>query len=80
MLSIPIHIRNIRLDRRIPGLNNQQLCGLELLAKISKGKLEGGHVESLEVVFRPGQMENCGTEVTATSSGSACVYFLDDFF
>lgn len=76
LLGTPIEIRNIRLHRRVPGLNEQQLCGLRLLSEMTGGQLEGGFVQSPQICFRPGQERSFGRTVATASSGSACVLSL----
>jgi RNA 3'-terminal phosphate cyclase (ATP) len=73
LLDVPVQIRNIRLNRRVPGLNEQQLCGLRLLSVVSGGQLEGGYIESQQILLRPGTNRHFGENVATASSGSACV-------
>lgn len=74
LFGTPIEIRNIRRNRRVPGLNEQQLCGLRLLSEITGGELEGGFVGSPQIFFRPGKKRHFGRNVATASSGSACVF------
>src|SRR2546423_13619996 len=74
LFGTPIEIRNIRRHRRVPGLNEQQLCGLRLLSEITGGRLESGFVQSPQILFRPGRERYFGGTVATASSGSACVF------
>lgn len=49
----PIMIENIRGKRPNPGLRPQHLTGVEALAKITQGQLEGAHVGSRTLRFLP---------------------------
>lgn len=50
-----IRINNIRANRKNPGLRQQHLLGLELLAEITGSKLHGGAVGSTTIEFIPNQ-------------------------
>jgi len=52
----PCRIINIRQGRREPGLRLQHVLGLQALAKLCCGSLEGAEVGSGEVVFHPRQI------------------------
>ena len=54
ILRKAVEINNIRGKRSVPGLKLQHLCGLQLLTRITAGTLEGGRVESREILLRPG--------------------------
>lgn len=54
--KIPCHIFNIRKGREKPGLQTQHLLGLQALAQLSNGKLEGDYLNSTEIKFFPGEI------------------------
>ena len=65
-----VQISNIRGKRHVPGLRQQHLSGLQLLAKISGGLLEGGRVESSEILLRPGKEGIVEGEFTSDQQGA----------
>ncbi|MBN2151853.1 MAG: RNA 3'-phosphate cyclase [Candidatus Lokiarchaeota archaeon] len=52
-----IHVYKIRANRDKPGLREQHLMGLQALAALCGGKLEGGAVGSTDVTFEPGTIK-----------------------
>ncbi|KAL4065444.1 RNA 3'-terminal phosphate cyclase domain-containing protein [Scleroderma citrinum] len=54
VLSTPISIRNVRHNRRPPGLRKQHEAGVNLAAEICYGNTSGVSVGSTELEFRPG--------------------------
>ena len=68
ILGVEIHVRDIRRNRSVPGLGNQHLNGVRLLAEISQGELEGAQLGSREIVLRPGN-GIVGREFSSTSGG-----------
>ncbi|MEJ2182486.1 MAG: RNA 3'-terminal phosphate cyclase [Nitrospirota bacterium] len=65
----PCLIRNIRKNRPNPGLRTQHLAGLEALARLSGGALEGGEIGSTRVRLHPGEERNDIT-VPISTAGS----------
>lgn len=63
----PIHIENIRKNRKVPGLKPQHLTAIKILKKISDSEVIGDEIGSTELKFIPGQIkssklfENVGT-------------------
>ena len=53
ILRRPVHITQIRGRRDNPGLRPQHLTGIELLAELCDGRLDGAGVGSSEVTFHP---------------------------
>ncbi len=53
-LGETVRVYNIRKKRKKPGLKLQHLVGLELMRQIVDGKLEGGELDSQEIVLVPG--------------------------
>ncbi|AJM91403.1 MULTISPECIES: RNA 3'-terminal phosphate cyclase [Nitrosopumilus] len=54
----PIHIENIRKNRKVPGLKPQHLTAIKILKKISNSEVIGDKIGSAELKFIPGQVEN----------------------
>ncbi|MCE2505278.1 MAG: RNA 3'-phosphate cyclase [Nitrosopumilaceae archaeon] len=54
----PIHIENIRKNRKVSGLKPQHLTAIKILKKISNAKVVGDEIGSTELKFIPGQVEN----------------------
>ena len=50
----PIHLENIRENRRIPGLRPQHLTTITILQKITNAKVIGAEIGSTELKFIPG--------------------------
>ncbi|MEE8163544.1 MAG: RNA 3'-terminal phosphate cyclase [Anaerolineae bacterium] len=53
LLGEPVRIENIRAKRRKPGLQAQHLTGVRAIAEICDAELEGAHLGSLALTFRP---------------------------
>ncbi len=53
-LRKPIRVTNIRAGREVPGLRQQHVSALEILAAVSGGRLEGCRVGSQNIAFFPG--------------------------
>lgn len=74
ILGVPIHFQDIRQKRRLPGLKQQHLRGLQLLTEISGGLLEGGLVGSQEILMQPGTNGiTQRTFIVEQSAGSVCL-------
>ena len=54
----PIHLENIRKNRKISGLRPQHLTAISILQKISNAKVIGNEVGSTELKFLPGEIKN----------------------
>ena len=54
----PCRVFNIRRGRPRPGLMPQHLLGIRALAELCQGKLEGDELESTEIKFYPGDIQN----------------------
>jgi RNA 3'-terminal phosphate cyclase (ATP) len=48
-----VEIRNIRKARRRPGLQPQHLTAVQAAASVSKASVEGAHLSSTQILFRP---------------------------
>lgn len=53
VLQRPVRVINIRANRPKPGLSNQHLCGLNLLAQITDADVKGNFLGSTVVEFHP---------------------------
>ncbi len=68
--KIPIHIENIRKNRKIAGLRPQHLVAIKILQKISNAKTSGATMGSTELKFIPGEIENINMEEDIGTAGS----------
>jgi RNA 3'-terminal phosphate cyclase (GTP) len=64
------HIFNIRTKRPRPGLMPQHLLGLQALAQICKGRLEGDEPGSQEIKFYPGEIYKDQVVINIPTAGS----------
>lgn len=54
----PIHLENIRKNRKISGLRPQHLTAIKILQKVANAKVIGARIGSTEIKFIPGNIEN----------------------
>ena len=54
----PIQIKNIRKNRKTPGLRPQHLTGIKILGNICNAKMKGLEVGATEIEFIPDEMED----------------------
>lgn len=54
----PIHIENIRKNRKVPGLKPQHLTAIKILKEISDSKVFGDEIGSTELKFIPGEVKS----------------------
>jgi RNA 3'-terminal phosphate cyclase (ATP) len=54
----PIHLENIRKNRKTPGLRPQHLTAIKILQKVANAKVTGAEIGSTEIKFIPGNIEN----------------------
>lgn len=66
----PCHIFNIRLNRPKPGLMPQHLLGIQALAELCNGRLEGDELGSEEIKFYPGQNYRDRISINIPTAGS----------
>ena len=52
-LDQPVHITDIRAGRRRPGLMRQHLCGVQAVAELAGGTLEGAVLGATELTYHP---------------------------
>jgi RNA 3'-terminal phosphate cyclase (ATP) len=66
----PIHLENIRKNRKISGLRPQHLTAITILQKIANAKVIGAEIGSTELKFIPGNIENLDLEADVGTAGS----------
>ena len=66
----PCHIFNIRRGRPKSGLKPQHLLGIQALAQICNGKLEGDYLGSEEIKFYPGEIKTKNLQIKIGTAGS----------
>lgn len=66
----PCHIFNIRKGRPKPGLQTQHLLGIQALAQLCNGRLEGDYLDSEEIKFYPGEIYRDWVSVNIPTAGS----------
>ncbi|MEE9406300.1 MAG: RNA 3'-terminal phosphate cyclase [Candidatus Aenigmarchaeota archaeon] len=71
----PLHIFNIRANRKQPGLKTQHLEGIKAIATLCGGELKGAVLGSKEIFFRPGKLQPKPLEITISTAGSIGLIF-----
>ena len=66
----PCHVFNIRKSRPKPGLAQQHLLGIQALAQLCQGKLEGDELGSEEIKFSPGEIYRDSIPINIPTAGS----------
>jgi len=66
----PIHLENIRKNRKDSGLKPQHLTAITLLQKIANAKVIGAETGSTELKFIPGNIENLELDADVGTAGS----------
>ncbi len=66
----PIHLENIRKNRKIPGLRPQHLTAIKILQRIANAKVIGAEIGSTELKFIPGNIENAKIAEDVGTAGS----------
>jgi RNA 3'-terminal phosphate cyclase (ATP) len=66
----PIHIENIRKNRKVPGLRPQHLTAINILQKISNAKVIGAEIGSTELKFIPNNIESLELVEDVGTAGS----------
>jgi RNA 3'-terminal phosphate cyclase (ATP) len=66
----PIHLENIRKNRKNSGLKPQHLTAITILQKIANAKVIGAEIGSTELKFIPGNIENLDLEADVGTAGS----------
>jgi len=68
--SVPVRIRNIRKNRKNPGLARQHVLGLRALARLCGGCLSGDSLGSTEITLVPGGISAASLDVDIETAGS----------
>jgi len=66
----PIHIENIRKNRKISGLRPQHVTAIKILQKLSNAKVIGGEVGSTELKFIPNDIKSLELVEDVGTAGS----------
>ncbi|NNL58501.1 MAG: RNA 3'-phosphate cyclase [Nitrosopumilus sp.] len=66
----PIHIENIRINRKVPGLRPQHLTAIKILKKISNAQVIGAEIGSTEIKFIPKKIESLELNEDVGTAGS----------
>ncbi|QLH03654.1 RNA 3'-phosphate cyclase [Nitrosopumilus cobalaminigenes] len=66
----PIHLENIRKNRKISGLRPQHLTAITILQKVANAKVIGAEIGSTEIKFIPGTIENLDLIEDVGTAGS----------
>ncbi|MDH5658033.1 MAG: RNA 3'-terminal phosphate cyclase [Nitrosopumilus sp.] len=66
----PIHIENIRKNRKVPGIRPQHLTAIAILQKISNAKVIGAKIGSTELKFIPNSIESLELVEDVGTAGS----------
>ena len=66
----PIHLENIRKNRKILGLRPQHLTAIKILQKVANAKVTGAKIGSTEIKFIPGNIENSELVEDVGTAGS----------
>ncbi len=74
-LKQPVRIENIRAGRQKPGLLRQHLACLNAAKAISNAEVEGDHLGSQTVSFRPGKIQAGDYHFAVGSAGSTTLIF-----
>ena len=66
----PIHLEQIRKNRKVPGLRPQHLTAIKILQKIANAKVIGAEIGSTELKFIPGNIESLELIENVGTAGS----------
>jgi RNA 3'-terminal phosphate cyclase (ATP) len=69
--NVAVRVHSIRAGRDNPGLRPQHLAGLQLIASLCGGSLEGGAVGSCDITLRPGSMLKTGEHTADTGTAGS---------
>jgi RNA 3'-terminal phosphate cyclase (ATP) len=70
IMQRPIRIKNIRHNRKIPGLRAQHLTTLQILADVCGAKTEGMNLGSTSITFAPGKIKDATLSANVGTAGS----------
>ena len=66
----PIHLENIRKNRKVSGLRPQHLTAIKILQKVANAKVIGAEIGSTEIKFIPGNIKNLELVEDVGTAGS----------
>ncbi len=66
----PIHLEDIRKNRKVPGLRPQHLTAIKILQKVTNAKVIGAEIGSTEFKFIPSNIENLELVEDVGTAGS----------
>lgn len=66
----PIRVKNIRSNRKVPGLRPSHLAAIKILAKMCNAQVDGLAVGSTSVEFRPNRVDDVFLEEDVGTAGS----------
>ncbi|MBT8242210.1 MAG: RNA 3'-phosphate cyclase [Nitrosopumilus sp.] len=66
----PIHLENIRKNRKVPGLRPQHITAITILQKIANARVFGAEIGSTELKFIPGKIESLNVVEDVGTAGS----------
>jgi len=70
IMKQPIHLENIRKNRKVSGLKPQHLTAINILQKIANAKVIGAEIGSTELKFIPDNIENLDLNADVGTAGS----------
>jgi RNA 3'-phosphate cyclase len=70
IIKIPVRVKNIRVNRKKPGLGIQHLAGVNALARISGATIEGNRIGSQTLTFIPQEIRWGDYEFKIETAGS----------
>jgi RNA 3'-terminal phosphate cyclase (ATP) len=70
VIGKPVHIENIRKNRKVPGLRPQHMLGIKILSKICQARVEGLYVNSTSLKFFPSKGLNLDLQENIRTAGS----------
>ncbi|XP_076662973.1 RNA 3'-terminal phosphate cyclase [Andrena cerasifolii] len=77
LYRIPVHINNIRAGRPKPGLAAQHLKGVELLRDMCNARVQGAHIGSTSLEFKPDSLNADRRHTFVADTGTAgCICLL----
>jgi len=66
----PIHLENIRKNRKVPGLRPQHLTAIKILQKVANAKVIGAEIGSTELKFIPNNIQSLELVYDVKTAGS----------
>ncbi|MDP6612600.1 MAG: RNA 3'-terminal phosphate cyclase [Candidatus Hydrothermarchaeota archaeon] len=70
LIDEDLRIVNIRCKRPKPGLAQQHLASVRAIQEITQAKVEGAHLGSMELIFRPGEIKPGRYKIDIGTAGS----------